>query len=186
MKLKKIHRILKFEQKDWLKGYTDFNTGKRRLSNDDFNKSLYKLMNNCIYGKSTENVRKRINVKLINDKKKYFKIINKPNFVSQKIIDKNFIAVHCKKKCLTLNKPIYIGFCILELSKLLMYQFHYDYVLNTFNARLLFTNTDSLVYEIRGGNVYDQCSKNRELFDFSGHSRDLFILMIVIRRSWVK
>ena len=66
----------------------------------------------------------------------------------KKIIDKNFIAIHCKKKVLTLNKPIYVGFCILELSKLLMYQFHYDYVLKTFNAKLLFTDTDSLVYVI--------------------------------------
>ena len=114
-------------------------------------------MNNCIYGKSIENIRKRINVKLINDKRKYLKIVNKPSFVSQKIIDKNFIAVHCKKKVLTLNKPIFVGFCILELSKLLMYQFYYDYVLKTFNdLKLLFTDTDSLVYEIRGGNVYEQ------------------------------
>ena len=70
------------------------------------------------------------------------------------------------------NKPIYVGFCILELSKLLMYQFHYDYVLKNFDARLLYTDTDSLVYEIKGGNVYDQCFKNKELFDFSGYSKD--------------
>ena len=80
--------------------------------------------------------------------------------------------MYCKKKCLTLNKPIYIVFCILELSKLLMYQFHYDYILKTFNAKLLFKDTDSLVYEIRGGNVYEQCFLERELFDFSGYSRD--------------
>ena len=93
MKLIKIHRILKFKQSGWLKEYTDFNTKKRQESNDEFNKGLYKLFNNCIYGKSIENIRKRINVKLINDKKKYLKIVNKPNFVSQKIIDKIFIAV---------------------------------------------------------------------------------------------
>ena len=129
-------------------------------------------MNNCMYGKSIENIRKRINVKLIHDRRKYLKIVNKPNFVSQKIIDKNFVAVHCMKKCLTLNKPIYIGFSILELSKLLMYKFHYDYVLKTFDARLLFTDTNSLVFEIRGGNVYDQCFLDRELFDFTGYSKD--------------
>ena len=129
---------------------------------------MYKLLNNCIYGKSVENIRKRINVKLINDKRKYLKIVNKPNFVSQKIIDKNFAAVHCKKNVLTLNKPIYIGFCILERSKLLMYQFYYDCVLKTFNdIKLLFTDTDSLVYEIRGGNIYEQYFKDKELFDFS-------------------
>ena len=83
----------------------------------------------------------------------------------KKIIDKNFIAVHCSKKVLTLNKPIYVGFCILELSKLLMYQFHCDYVLKTFDdVKLLFKDSDSLVYEIRGGNVYEQCFKDKELF----------------------
>ena len=186
MKFKKIHRILCFKQKHWLKVFTDFNTEKRRLSNDEFSKNLYKLFNNCIYDKSIENIRKRINVKLINDKIKYLKIVNKSDFVSQKIIDKHFIAIHCKRKCLPLNKPIYIGFWILELSKLLMYQFHYDYVLKTFNGKLLFTDTYSLVYDIKGGNVYEQCFKDRELFDFMGIVEILFILMIVIRRRWVK
>ena len=100
---------------------------------------MYKLFNNCIYGKSIENARKKINVKFVNDNKKYQKIVNKPNFMSQKIINKNLVAVHCSKKVLTLNKPIYVGFCILELSKLLMYQFHYDYVLKTFNDIKLLT-----------------------------------------------
>ena len=74
---------------------------------------------------------------------------------------------------MTLNKPIYVGFCILELSKLLVYQFHYDFVLKTFDSvKLLFTDTDSLVYEIKGGNVYDQCFKDKHLFDFSGYPKD--------------
>ena len=129
-------------------------------------------MNNCIYGKSIENIRKRIDVKLVNDRSTYQKIVNKPSFVAQKIINKNFVSVHCKKEILTLNKPIYIGFCILELSKLLMYEFHYDYVLKTFDVKLLFTDTDTLVYEIRGSNIYEQCFKDKELFDFSGYNKD--------------
>ena len=134
---------------------------------------MYKLLVNCIYGKSCENIRRRINVKLINDKKTYQKCVNKPNFVSQKIFDKSFVAVHCSKKVLTLNKSIYIGFCILELSKLLMCQFHYDYALKIFNdVKLLFTDTDSLVYEIKDGNVYKHCFKDKHLFDFSGYSKD--------------
>ena len=173
MKLVKIHRILSFKQSNWLKVFTDFNTEKRNQSKNEFNKGLYKLFNNCIYGKSIENIRKRINVKLINDKKTYQEIVNKPNFISQKIIDKNFAAVHCSKKVLTLNKPIYVEFCILDLSKLLMYQFHYDYVLKAFNgAELLFTDTDSLVYKIRDSNVYEHCFKDKELFDFIGYSKD--------------
>ena len=123
---------------------------------------MEKPFNNCVYGKSIENPRKKINVKIINDKKKNQKIVNKPNFILQKIIDKNFVSVHCSKKILTLNKPLYGGFCILKLSKLLMYQFHYDYVLKTFdNVKLLFTDTDSLVYDIKGCNVYGQCFKDK-------------------------
>ena len=129
MKLVRVHRVLRFKQCNWLKSYVDFNTKKRQESADEFSKGLYKLFNNCIYGKSIENIRKRINVKLINDKKVYQKCVNKPNFISSKIIDRGFVAVHCSKKLLTLNKPIYVGFCILKLSKLLMCKFHYDYVL---------------------------------------------------------
>ena len=81
--------MLSFKQKSWLKVFTDFNTKKRQESNDEFSKNLYKHSNNCIYGKSIENSRKKINVKLLNDKRKYQKIVNKPNFISQKIIDKN-------------------------------------------------------------------------------------------------
>ena len=90
-----------------------------------------------------------------------------------KILDKNFVAVHCSKKVLTLSKPIYVGFCIVELSKLKIYQFHYDYVFKTFNdVNLLLTDTDSLVYGTRGGNVYDQYFKDEHLLDFSGYPKD--------------
>ena len=172
MKLVKIHRILSFKQSDWLRKYVDFNTKKRQESSHEFNKDLYKLLSNCIYGKSFENIRKMINVKLVNDKKTYQKCVNKPSFISQKIFNKNFVAIHCSKTVVTLSKPVYVGFTILELSKLLMYQFHYDYVLKIFNAKLLFTDTDSLVYEIKDSNVYDQCFKGKNLFDLSGYPND--------------
>ena len=134
---------------------------------------MYKLLNNCIYGKSIENQRKRINVNLINDKKTYLICVNKPNFISQKVFDKNFVAIHCVKAVLTLNKLIYVGFSILELPKSLIYQFQYDYVLKTFNSvNLLFTDTDSLVYEIKDSNIFDQCYKDKHLFGFSGYSKD--------------
>ena len=110
---------------------------------------------------------------MINDKKTYQRCVNKPIFISQKTFDNNFVAVHCSKTVLTWSKPIYVGCSILELSKLLMYQFHYDYVLKTFDGfKLLFTVTDSLVYEIKNSNIYDQCFKNKHLFDFSGYPKD--------------
>ena len=95
--------------------YAEFNNEKRKQSKDACNKNLYKLLNNCIYGKSIENERKRINVKLINNKKVCQRYVNKPNFISQNIFGKNFVAVHYSKTVLTLNKLIYIGFSILEL-----------------------------------------------------------------------
>ena len=174
IKLIKVHKILKFKQSNWLKEYVEFNTRKKRESTDEFNKNVFKLLINCVYGKSMENIRKRINVKLINDSKEYLKCVSKSNFISQRIFDKKFIAVHQINIDLTLNKPIYVGFCVLELSKLLMYQFHYDYILRTFkSAKLLFTDTDSLVYKINGDNAYGQCFKDKDLFDFSGYPKIL-------------
>ena len=119
-----------------------------------------------------ENIRKRSSVKLINNSKDYLRCVSKPNFISQKIFDKNFIAFHQIKSVLTLNKPIYVGFSIVELSKLLMYKFHYDYVCNKYDAKLLFTNSDSLVCEINSKDVYEQCFKDRGLFDFGGYGID--------------
>ena len=173
MKLVKVHRILKFKQSNSLKEYIEFNTKKRQESTDELNKAFLKLLINCVYGKSMEIIRKRINVKLINNSKDYLRCVSKPNFFSQKIFDKNFIAVHQIKYVLTLNKPIYVGFSILELSRLLMYWFYYDYVCNKYDAKLLFTDTDSLVYEINDDkNVYEQCLKIKKLFDFSGYPKD--------------
>ena len=114
-----------------------------------------------------ENIRKRINVKLINNSKDYVRCVSKPNFISQKIFDKNFVAIHQMKSVLTLDRPIYVGFSILELSKLLMYKFHYECVKQKFDAKLLFTDTDSLVYEIKGEDIYEKSFQDKKLFDFS-------------------
>ena len=112
-------------------------------------------------------------MKLINNSEDCLRCVSKPNFVSQKIFCKNFIAVHQTKSVLTLNKPVYVGFCFLKLSKLLMYQFHYKYIKNKFDAKLLFTDTDSLVYEIKSEDVYGECFKDKKLFDFSEYPVDL-------------
>ena len=87
IKLIKVHRILKFKQSYRLKEYVEFNAKKRQESTDEFNKAFFKLLINCLYGKSMENIRKRINVKLINDSKEYLKCVSKPSFISQKIFD---------------------------------------------------------------------------------------------------
>ena len=170
MKLSKIHRILKFKQSDWLKKFVDFNTDKRKKASKSFEKDFYKLMINSVFGKTMENLRKRICIELINNAKDYVKCLSRPRFVSQKIFSQNFVAVHRIKLVLTLNKPIYVGFGILELSKSLMYEFHYKYIKNKFDAKLLFTDTDSLIYEIKTEDVYEDFYLGKELFDLSDYS----------------
>ena len=112
-------------------------------------------MINFVYGKTMENLRKRINVRLATNEKDFLKYTSKPTYITHKIFVKNYAAIHEVKLVLTLNKPIYVGFTVLELSKWLMYDFHQNFVKNNFDAELLFTDTDSLTYEIRSENVYE-------------------------------
>ena len=172
MAVKRIHRVLKFKQSDWLKGFVLFNIKKKMNAANEFEKAFFKLIINSFDGKAMENVRKRVNDKLINNEKKYLKVVSRPSFVSQKILDKNLVAVHKIKPVLLLNKPIYVGFSILEFSKMIMYDWHYNYFVKKFDCSLLFTNTDSLVYEIKVvDSVYDEVFRDKKLFDFSGYDK---------------
>ena len=129
-------------------------------------------MTNSVYGKTMENLRKTVNVKLINNAKDYVKSVSRPTFVSPKIFSKNLVAIHKIKPILLLNKPIYIGFSVLELSKLLMYDFHYNHFEEKYDARLVFTDTDSLVYEIKGVyNIYEKIYLDKHLFGFSNYPK---------------
>ena len=110
-----------------VKKFVDFNTEKRKNADNKFEEGFFRLMVNSVFGKTMENLRKRTNIKLVNNAKDYMKLVSRPNFVSQKIFDKSFVAIHKIKPVLLLNKPIYVGFSILELSKSLMYDFHYNY-----------------------------------------------------------
>ena len=160
LKLTKIHRVLKFNQSPWLKQYIDFNTQKRTNAKNPFEKDFFKLMNNSVFGKTMENIRKRVNVKLVTDEKKLLKWASRPTFVSSKIFNENLVAVHKIKEQITLNKPAYVGMCILDISKTLMYFFHYSFIKEKYGskAKLLFTNTDSLTvtYEIEAEDVYSR------------------------------
>ena len=155
-----------------VKKYIDFTTDKRRNALNSFKVRFFKLMVNSIFGKAMENLQKRINIKLINNAKDNVKCINKPSFVSQKIFSKNFVAVHEIKPVLILNKPIYVGFSILDLSKYFMYEFHYKYIKSKFDAKLLFTDTDSLVYNTEAKDVHEDFYQDKNLFDFSEYPVD--------------
>ena len=108
-------------------------------------------------------------VELINNAKDYVRSISKPSFISQKIFSKNFVAIQKIKPLFTLNRPTYVGFSILDLSKVLMHEFHYKYIKSKFDAKLLFTDTDSLVYEIKTEDVYEDFYQDKNLFDFSDY-----------------
>ena len=170
IKLTKIRKVFKFNQSDWLKKFVDFNTEKRKNATNDLEKKFFKLMINSVFGKRMENLRKRIDVKLINNAKDYLKYVSRPTFVSQRIFSKNFAAIHKIKPVLVLNKPSYVGFSILELSKLFMYDLHYKYFKKKFDVRLLLTDTDSLLYEVKGeDDVYEKIYLDKDLIDFSNY-----------------
>src|SRR5437870_7008750 len=167
--LKKIHRVLEFEQKPWMKEYIDFNTEKRKLAKNDFEKNFFKLMNNSVFGKTMENLRKRMNFKLICDENKLGKYISKPTFLNGVIFNENLVSVNYVQEKLKLNKPIYVGFSILDISKTLMYDFHYNFIKNKYRdrSRLKNTDTDSLCYELETKNMYRDMYYNKEFFDLS-------------------
>ena len=129
-------------------------------------------MINSVYGKAMENLRKRISVKIVNNEKDYLNHVSKPTFITRKFFDRYYAAIHEIKPVLTLNKPIYVGFTVLELSKWMMYDFYYNFIKKHFDAELLFTDTDSLTYEIKSEDVYEEFFKHKYLFDFSNFSKD--------------
>ena len=173
----KIHRIIQFKQSPWLKGYIDFNTDMRRNATSNVEKNLFKLMNNSVFGKTMENLRNRVNVELVNSPKRLKKICANPSFNSFRIFNENLTAVHSLKTRLFLNRPIYVGFAVLDGSKLLMYDFHYIFIINKYGdrAKLLFTDTDSLCYEIQTYDLYRDMMDDQHLYDTSGYKKDHFL-----------
>ena len=171
LKIKKVHRVLKFDQSPWLKQYIDFNTEKRKHAKNSFKKDFFKLMNNSVFGKTMENLTKRVDVRLVTNKKKLDKLTSKPTYVSSKIFNENLMAVHKIKETLTLNRPAYVGMYILDLSKTLMYDFHYNYIKKKYNDRdkLLFTDTDSLTNEIETVDTYKDFWTDKDTFDNSDY-----------------
>ena len=173
LKLKKIHRVLEFSEKPWLKQYIDFNTEKRKNAKNAFEKDFFKLMNNSVFGKTMENIRKRSNIYLETDPDHFLRQTAKPTFVSCKIFHENLVAIHMKKSFLKLDKPSYVGMCILDLSKVLMYDFHYNFIKAKYGerAKLLFTDTDSLCYHILTDDVYEDLYNHKDMFDNSDYSK---------------
>ena len=149
-----MHKILKFEQCDWMKKDIDFNTEKRKNAKNKLEKSLFKVMNNIVYGKTMEKLRrKRISVRLVN-------MLNLKTILNMLANQLRFLKNVLVKILLlfmkVLNLPIYVGFALFELSKYLLYDFHYNFIWTKFDADLLLTDTDSHLYEIKSRDVYEE------------------------------
>ena len=171
--VKKVHRVLEFSEKPFLKQYIDFNTDKRKNAMTDFEKDFFKLLINSIFGKTIENVRKQVNIKLETDRDHLLKLAAKPYFAGSSIINEHLVAVRMKKPVVLLNKPIYVGMCILDLSKSLMYDFFYNFIKKIYgeNAELTITDTDSYLLKIYTEDVYEDFDKYRDEFDNSNYSK---------------
>ena len=149
--LKRVHRVIQFNQKAWLKPYIDMNTKLRKEAKNEFEKDFFKLMNNSVFGKTVENVRKHRDIKLVTTDGKRNKLVSEPNYHTTKRFSENLLATEMKKTKVKMNKPVYLGMSILDISKTLMYEFWYDYIEPKYGdtAKLCYMDTDSFVIYIK-------------------------------------
>ena len=173
LKLKKIHRAIKFEQKEILKPYIEFNTEKRKNARNDFEKDIFKLLNNAVFGKTMEDKRKHLDFEIVSDEKRLMKCVNNPSFKHSHIINENLVGVEKQKPKLKLDKPIFIGMSILDLSKQHMYRFFYDVMKPKYgdNIKMVYTDTDSFVFHTKTDDIYQGLKEINDEMDFSGYDK---------------
>ena len=164
LKFKKIYRVIEFQQSKWMKAYIMLNTRLWKDAKNEFEKDFFKLMNNSVFGKTMENIRNHKDMKLVTSDKKYLKYVMKPNFKDGHPFSKHLFAVEMGKREITMNKPVYLGQVILDLSKTLMNEFHYDYMRPKYGskAKLCYMDTDSFVYETETEDFYRDIAKYME------------------------
>ena len=164
LKFRKIHRVMEFNQEAWLKLYIDMNTELRKAAKNDFEKDLFKLMNNSVFGKAMENIRKHRDIKLVTTDKKRKKLVSEPNYHTINLISEDLSIIEMKKTKVKMNKPIYLGLSILEISKTLMYEFWYDYMKPKYNdkVKLCYMDTDSFIMNIKTNDFYEYIASDVE------------------------
>ena len=168
LKLKKVHRVIEFNQEAWLKKYIDMNTELRK-------QAFFKLMNNAVFGKTMENVRKHRDIKLVKTDYKRNKLVSEPNYHTMKLISENLSIIEMIKVKVKMNKPIYLGLSILEISNIIMYELWYDYMKKKYGdmVKLCYMDTDSLIMNIKTKDCYKDIARDvEERFDNSNYDVD--------------
>ena len=170
--LKKVHRVIQFNQEAWLKPYIEMNTKLRTEAKNDFDKDFLKIMNNSVFGKTMENVRKHRDIKLVTTDKRRNQLVSEPNYHATKWFSEDLLGIEMEKIKVKFNKPVYLGLSILEISKTLMYEFWYDYFKPKYqnNAKLCYMDTDSFIIHIKTEDFYkdiaDDVKKRYDTSDY--------------------
>ena len=175
LKLKRSHRAIKFNQKAWLKPYIDMNTKLRTNAKNEFEKNFFKLMNNSVFGKTMENVRNHRDIKLVTSDKRRKRLVSEPNYHLHKKFSENLVATEMKRTRVKMNKTLYLGMSILDITKILMYEFWYDYIKPKYRkrAKLCYTDTDSFITYIKTEIFFEDVSNDVERwFDTSNYGKN--------------
>ena len=175
VKIQSIKKVLAFKQKPWMREFINLNTQLRKEAKSEFDKDLYKLMTNSVYGKCLQNPCNKMDYRIVDNKKKFLKLSSRPNFKGFSVINKNLVGVHMNKTSVCLDQIIYAGMVILDCAKTHLYKFHYNYMRPMYgdSQRLLMTDTDSLVYHIMTEHdIYDDMKRNKKYFDTSNYPHD--------------
>ena len=173
--MKKVHKVIKFNQNPELKPYIDMNTDLRKKAKNDFETNFLKLINNAVFGKTMENVRKHRAIKLVTTEERRNYLVSEPNYHTTKIFTEHLLAIEKKRrKEILLNKPWYVGFLIFELSKILIYQFWHDYVKPKYNKKAKLCYMDTVLYGfivyIKTDYIYEDIAEDVETrFDTSNY-----------------
>ena len=173
LKVTHVHRVISFAQEAWLEKYISFNTNQRTKAKSDFEKDLWKLMNNAFYGKTLENIRGRKQVKLTSNRDNAIKLFSKPNYNDHVIFNKDLVGILMNTTSIKFNKPIYLGMCILDYSKLCMYKFYYDVIVKLYpDAEVCYMDTDSMFLNIKTDDVYKDLEQIKAYLDTSDYPKD--------------
>ena len=162
--IKKFHRVIQFNQEAWFKPYIDMNTELRKQAKNDSEKDFFKLMNNSVFGKTMENVRNHRNIELVTTDKRRSRLVSEPNYHTTKCFPENLLAIEMKKTKVKMNKPLYLGLSILEISKTLMYEFWHYYMKPKYddNVKLCYMDTDSFIMHIKTEDFYNDIANDVE------------------------